>query len=258
VSARAAATPRTTFRQALRGARPALLVTPPAPRPDALDDWLRAADGLAERADALHLPAPGADGIAPLALSALLLRHGIDPVPELSGHDRNRIALHSDLLGLRALGVTSLLAGGGGPRVVDVGAEELIATAAGTGEADADGTPFEFIVGAGLDLPLRAADLARRAQAGVRFLLTAPDAAVDDLRTAMNELVAARLTWRCAVIVTAAAPPGAARDQRIAFCADRLAAAAAMPGVSGFNLAGIDRADELDGILARAGLPRHG
>ena len=42
-------------------------------------------------------------------VTAILIKNGIDAIPELTCQDRNRIALSSDLLGLRALGVTSQL-----------------------------------------------------------------------------------------------------------------------------------------------------
>ncbi len=47
--------------------------------------------------------------MAPLAAAAILLENGIDPIMELGCCNRNRVALLSDLLGARALGVTSLL-----------------------------------------------------------------------------------------------------------------------------------------------------
>ncbi len=47
--------------------------------------------------------------MSPVAASAILLKRGVDPIPRLTCRDRNRIALHSELIGLRAMGVTSLL-----------------------------------------------------------------------------------------------------------------------------------------------------
>ena len=47
--------------------------------------------------------------MSPVAASALLLKRGVDPIPVLTCRVRNRIALQSELIGLRALGVTSLL-----------------------------------------------------------------------------------------------------------------------------------------------------
>ncbi|MBT0654542.1 methylenetetrahydrofolate reductase [Geomobilimonas luticola] len=48
--------------------------------------------------------------IAPLAVAALLVREGIEPVYQVTCRDRNRMALQSDLLGAAALGVSTILA----------------------------------------------------------------------------------------------------------------------------------------------------
>jgi 5,10-methylenetetrahydrofolate reductase len=47
--------------------------------------------------------------LSPLALSALLLREGLEPILQLTCRDRNRLALQSDLLGAAALGIENLL-----------------------------------------------------------------------------------------------------------------------------------------------------
>jgi methylenetetrahydrofolate reductase (NADPH) len=47
--------------------------------------------------------------MAPLAVSALLVREGIEPILQLTCRDRNRMALQSDLLGAAALGVENVL-----------------------------------------------------------------------------------------------------------------------------------------------------
>ncbi len=47
--------------------------------------------------------------MSPLALAALLVRRGIEPVLQLTCRDRNRMALQSDLLGAAALGVENIL-----------------------------------------------------------------------------------------------------------------------------------------------------
>lgn len=47
--------------------------------------------------------------LSALALSALLLREGLEPVLQMTCRDRNRMALQSDLLGAAALGVKNLL-----------------------------------------------------------------------------------------------------------------------------------------------------
>jgi len=44
-----------------------------------------------------------------LAMSKLLLDNGIEPVMQISCRDRNKIALHSDILGANALGIKNIL-----------------------------------------------------------------------------------------------------------------------------------------------------
>ena len=44
-----------------------------------------------------------------LAMSKLLLEHGIEPVMQISCRDRNKIALQSDILGANALGIKNIL-----------------------------------------------------------------------------------------------------------------------------------------------------
>jgi 5,10-methylenetetrahydrofolate reductase len=47
--------------------------------------------------------------MCPLAVAALLVREGIEPILQLTCRDRNRMALQSDLLGASALGVENVL-----------------------------------------------------------------------------------------------------------------------------------------------------
>lgn len=47
--------------------------------------------------------------MSPLAMAALLVREGVEPIMQLTCRDRNRMALQSDLLGAAALGVENLL-----------------------------------------------------------------------------------------------------------------------------------------------------
>lgn len=47
--------------------------------------------------------------MTPLAMAALLVREGVEPILQLTCRDRNRLALQSDLLGASALGIENLL-----------------------------------------------------------------------------------------------------------------------------------------------------
>ena len=51
----------------------------------------------------------GAVAVSSLAMAVLLKRAGIEAVVQISGRDRNRLALQGDLLGLGALGIHNLL-----------------------------------------------------------------------------------------------------------------------------------------------------
>ena len=51
----------------------------------------------------------GAVAVSSLAMAAMLKRAGIEAVVQISGRDRNRLALQSDLLGLGALDIHTLL-----------------------------------------------------------------------------------------------------------------------------------------------------
>ncbi len=248
-----------TLHRALQRPAPAVMVSLPAPLPDGLDDWLALAEGFAPRADAVHVAIPPEAGprVAPLALSALLLRRGIDPVPVLDSSGRNRIALHSDLLGLRALGVTALLIDAASASACDGSIElaEAISTARELADENWNGERHEFLVGAMAEPSGGRESAARNVQAGARFLLTRPAAGANALRDFVGGLVEDRLTWRCSVLVTLAAPRGATRRETVDALAERLAAASELPGVSGFNLAGLPDAKALGEVLDAAGLP---
>lgn len=51
----------------------------------------------------------GAIALSSMALAVLFLRAGLSPVAQLSGRDKNRLALQSDILGLGALNIPCLL-----------------------------------------------------------------------------------------------------------------------------------------------------
>ncbi|BAZ03661.1 methylenetetrahydrofolate reductase [Calothrix sp. NIES-3974] len=53
--------------------------------------------------------------MTPLAASAILLKHGIEPICQFACRDRNRIAMQADLMGAHALGIRNILALTGDP-----------------------------------------------------------------------------------------------------------------------------------------------
>ncbi|MEE4175608.1 MAG: methylenetetrahydrofolate reductase [Xanthomonadales bacterium] len=231
--------------------------------------------------------------MSPLAASSLLLDEGIDPVPQLTCRDRNRIGLLSDLLGLQALGVESVLLGRGrrvGKRhalhastVFDMTGRELIAMGAGLGEE----TGHPFFIGCGAKArrvrPNWTADaLTARGEAGAEFLQTQLCFNVDLLSAWLEALVEARLTWRFSVVVSLAVFPSvetvkwvrkrmtdskipaalierleSADDPRaegIALCAETMKAVAALPGVSGIHLMSMGDPESLAEAIDASGL----
>jgi methylenetetrahydrofolate reductase (NADPH) len=104
---------------------------------------LNAALPLAGVADAINIT-DGANArvhMSALAAAGILVRHGVEPILQLTCRDRNRIALQGDLLGAAALGIRNLLIlTGDDPRagdqpeakpVFDLDSRRLVETAAG-------------------------------------------------------------------------------------------------------------------------------
>jgi methylenetetrahydrofolate reductase (NADPH) len=285
----------TGFRQALQGDRVALSAELSLKRDSNADTIARQAALFRDRVDGVQvLDNPLAwVHMSPLAAAALLLAEGVDPVPMLTCRDRNRIGLLSDLLGLRALGVESVLLGRGrrvgrehalhASTVFDMTGRELIAMAAGL-EDDGD---RPFFIGAGAKAHRVRADWAAdtltvKAEAGAQFLLTQLCFNLDLLQHWLDALVRLRLTWRFSVVVSLTAFPSAetaqwvrehltdskipaalvqrleqAKDPRaegIAICAETLRTVAALPGVSGIHLMSMGDPEALAEAIDASGL----
>lgn len=190
------------------------------------DDVARQVDLLGPCVDAIQVSdhAWNAVQMSCLAAASLVLRQGVDPIATLTCRDRNRIALYRDMLGLRALGVTSILISRGpeiasnqpfkAQAVFDTSVAQLIAMATGFKELDPPVPDKEFYIGVGAKV-LRAHDgwdaksLRERSGAGARFLQLQLCFNLDMLRQYMQSLIARRLTWDCSVIVTLAPLPSA-------------------------------------------------
>lgn len=241
----------------------------------------RQAQLLGPLVDALQVP-DAHDGrlqMSGQAAAAILLGEGVDPLVHLTGRDRNRIALENDLLGLGVLGVTSLLLTRGEElpkgyrpptrQVLELSGADLVTTAVQLGEDESvPGVPG-FCVGTAATVFAPKAGwapkaLLARVDAGVAFVQTQVCFNMKALRRYMEHLVAARLTWRCAVIVTLAVLPdlaaaqklrqqlhGAAMPQKllqrmaaaadpeqegVRICVERIHRLREVPGVSGVNL----------------------
>ncbi len=159
-----------------------------------------------------------------VAAASLVLQHGVDPIPVLTCRDRNRIALQSDLLGLQALGVTSVLLTHGhkipkehpvnARMIFDVSGRELVALAAGLSASEQPEPNREFFIGisARAFRPAhgwQALSLQKRSIAGARFLQTQLCFNLGILRQYMKSLVDTRMTWKYSVMVTLTPLPSA-------------------------------------------------
>jgi len=215
-----------TFRQVLLGTEFPITAELHQPTPATVDEILQQSELLAATVDAIQVTQSPCSGmrVSPSALAALLIRQGIDPIPWLTCRDRNRIALQSDLLGLRALGVTSLFLGEGRQLppgleplvnpVFDLNGREFIAMAHAMNEEEKPESEHEFVIGTRTTVLEPGPDwapesLIAQASAGARFLQTQPCFDLAVLRRFMQALVASKLTWSYSIIVTLAPLPSA-------------------------------------------------
>ncbi len=76
-----------------------------------LEQIARDAGTLREYADAVNVTDNQAASVrmASIPVAALLLRHGVEPVMQMTCRDRNRLAIQADLLGASALGIRNML-----------------------------------------------------------------------------------------------------------------------------------------------------
>jgi methylenetetrahydrofolate reductase (NADPH) len=239
---------------------------------------LQQADVLAPAVDAIQVTdnPGGSVHMSNLSASSLLIQKGIDPVMQMTCRDRNNIALQSDLLGARALGVTSLVIQRGDklpadyrPKtktVFEIGSGELIRTAL---SLNGDDESADLHIGSVITVfkpksDWQAKSLLAKANAGARFLQTQMCFDTDLLRRYMARLVSIGLTRRVAVIVSIATLPSAemarwvrdnvrgsvmpaaiirrleqasdAEQEGITLCAELLQEIKDIPGVNGANV----------------------
>lgn len=169
--------------------------------------------------------------MSPLVTAGILLDHEIDPVLHMTCRDRNRIALHSDLMGAAALGVTSLLLMRGqkfpadfpskAATVFDWGANRLIADAHAMQSDPEIANPPQFFIGsiATAFNPARGwqpEKMAAKADAGVKFIQTQLCFDIDLIKRYVAGLVAAKLLEKVNVIIGIAPIPSADIGQWLA------------------------------------------
>jgi methylenetetrahydrofolate reductase (NADPH) len=185
----------------------------------------RAASALAPVVHAANVTDNQAASVkmSPLAAAVVMLECGLEPIMQLTGRDRNVLALQADLLGAWALGVRTVLALGGDPLTVgpyegratrvgdvdSVGLARMIATLnAGelvAGERLANPTGF-LVAGAANPLVDSVARLQDKADAGVGLLQTNIVYDVDRFAQWLAPLVESGLTQRAPVLVGVTPP----------------------------------------------------
>ena len=215
-----------SFRKAIEGKQLAISAELALKRESGAEDVWKQADILGGLVDGIQVTDNPLAWVHMSALSAasLLLQKGVDPIPILTCRDRNMIALQSDLLGLRALGVTSVMLMRGrrvgkkhqlhASTVFDITGRELIAMASALNEDKSLGPGEDFFIGTGAKVyrtkfGWRAEWLRERASAGAQFLQTQLCFNMDLLKQYMERLVEAKMTWSYSVIVSLTPLPSA-------------------------------------------------
>ena len=235
--------------------------------------------------------------LSPLAASSILINEGIDPVMQLSCCNRNRAALIADLLGARSVGVTSvqIVQGKKMPdsyqpqpkQVMDVGVDELIATARVIKDDQELARAADFLIGAVARAHIPKPDWAAprligKVDAGAQFIQTQMCFDLNALRRFVAHLVSLKLIQRCNVIADIAVLPSAesarwlrdnlshvlipnqvirrlerARDpeqEGIDICSEFLRKIAGIPGVSGANLTTTGEPEAIVAAIRASGL----
>lgn len=151
-----------------------------------------------------------------LALAAIALGQGIDPIVHVTGRDRNRIALQGALLGVAGLGATSVILSRGQKLpetlrgkvkgVFDTDPGRLFETARSIGEDIVSPSGASLYIGTfapvmNAESDWRANKIVARLDSGVRFVQTRPCLNVKMLRSYMDGIVRLKIPQRAAFIV---------------------------------------------------------
>src|SRR3990172_640712 len=107
----------TSFAEALESGRFLVTAELTPPKGTDLSDLLRKAEALRGWVDAFNLTdsASAVMTMAPIGAAHAVKRLGLEPILQVTGRDRNRIALQADLLAASALGVSTVLCMSGDP-----------------------------------------------------------------------------------------------------------------------------------------------
>jgi len=215
-----------TFRESVESEQFSISAELTVKRDSTADEVRRQADLLGDFVDGIQVTDNPYAWVQMSALSAagILIDHGVDAIPILTCRDRNRVALQSDLLGLQALGVSSLILMRG-PRVpknhsvpastvFDLSGRELIALASSMNDEQAPGPGEGFFIGTAARAfrhkpGWRAESLVERSAAGARFIQTQLCLNMDILREYMGCFVDSKLDQSYSLIVTLSPLPSA-------------------------------------------------
>lgn len=281
-----------TFSQALRNKDFTLTAELALDAASGADMIVAQAKLLAAEVDAIQVPdsSPFYATLSSIAVSAILLQSGIDPVMHINCRDRNRLALRADVLGARAIGLSSLLLMRGAevpthvrPKIKTVYDWGTLQLARFVNSLE----PANFLIGSSAtvfkpDRDWAASRLEKKADAGVKFIQTQLCFDADLIRHYMARLIAEKFTQRSSVMVALAPLPSAdmaewlgknlrgavvpakvvkrlrqARDQEqegIDICAELLREVADIPGVAGANLVCLGNAESVAESVRRSGI----
>lgn len=215
-----------TFRQAVQSGAFTLTGELNLSRLSDADDAIRQAQLLGPCVDAVQVAdnPGGRVQMASAAAAGIVLQSGIDVIPHLASRDRNRIALEADLLGMGALGVSSVLLMRGdelpasvrppAPQIWELSGRDLIALARALAEDEAVEAVSDLCIGAVATVfnPKKTwtpQALLDKVAAGADFIQTQPCFDIPALRRYMGRLIDSQMTWRTAIIVSLAVLPSA-------------------------------------------------
>jgi methylenetetrahydrofolate reductase (NADPH) len=163
----------------------------------------------------------GVPHISALVAAGLCLQRDKDVVLHMSGRDRNRIALQSDILGAAAAGITSILMMRGAKlpdslnpparKVYDFGAKRLLRCASRVGSERQLVAPPGFFLGSTVTALVPADGwqpraIQGKAEAGCKFVQTQALLDLETLRAYMQRLVESRILQQVSAIVSVPLP----------------------------------------------------
>ncbi|MCS7207172.1 MAG: methylenetetrahydrofolate reductase [Dehalococcoidia bacterium] len=211
------------FRDALTAGRFVVTVELNPPKGTDLSEMLSKAQALRGMVDAFNLTdCTGARmAMAPIAPARFLLDHGLEPILQITGRDRNRIAIQAELLAAAALGIHNIAVMSGDPpgtgdhpeakAVFDLEAIGILKAASALMEGhDLAGNPLkgapQFHLGAVVnpgakDLDKELQRLEEKIAAGARFFQTQAIYEPDKFSTFMKRVEHYRLPFLAGIIV---------------------------------------------------------